>query len=74
MKIAVSPVVSPNAKYTILCYHTGEKDINMYDQQFRDILDKQKANGGYITSRDVQRAFIHIPFWDGWTVYEETEE
>jgi hypothetical protein len=72
--LEVVPVTREDGKYAIYCYHTGEKDLNNYSEHFRDMLDKQEANGGYLWGSDVQSVFGDIPFDDGWNVGEVIEE
>ena len=72
--VVMKPVTKEDGKYAIYCYHTGEKDLNDYSEHFRDMLDKQKANGGYIWGNDVQSVFYDIPFFDGWNIGEIVEE
>ena len=39
--LGIKPVTKEDGKYTIYCYHTGDKDLNNYSEHFRDMLDKQ---------------------------------
>ena len=72
--LEIRPVTKDDCKYAIYCYHTGEKDLNDYSETFRDMLDTQDKNGGYIWGADAQAVFADIPFYDGWNIGEVTEE